>query len=44
MKRQTLKWFGHMERMEESKMTRKVYVSEVEGGNVKRTTSSEMER
>ncbi len=35
MKRQTLKWFGHMERMEESKMTRKVYVSEIEGGNVR---------
>ncbi len=25
-KRQTLKWFGHMERMEENKMTRRVYV------------------
>ncbi len=30
-----LKWFGHMERMEESKMTRRVYVSEIEGGNVR---------
>ncbi len=35
MKRQTLKWFGHMEQMEESKMTRRVYVSETEGGNVR---------
>ncbi len=35
VKRQTLKWFGHMERMEESKMTRRVYVSEMEGGNVR---------
>ncbi len=35
MKRQTLKWFGHMERMEESRMTRRVYVSEVEGGNAR---------
>ncbi len=35
LKRQTLKWFGHMERMEESKMTRRVYVSEIEGGNVR---------
>ncbi len=34
VKRQTLKWFGHMERME-SKMTRRVYVSEIEGGNVR---------
>ncbi len=25
MKQQTLKWFGHVERMEESKMTRRVY-------------------
>ncbi len=34
VKRQTLKWFGNMERMEESKMTRRVYVSEIEGGKV----------
>ncbi len=25
VKRQTLKWFGHMERMEKGKMTRRVY-------------------
>ncbi len=25
VKRQTLKWFGHMERMEEGEMTRRVY-------------------
>ncbi len=30
-----VKWFGHMERTEESKMTRRVYVSETEGGNVR---------
>ncbi len=35
MKQQTLKWFGHMEQMEESKMTRRVCVSEIEGGNVR---------
>ncbi len=35
MKRQMLKWFGHMERMEEGKMTRRVYMSEIEGGNVR---------
>ncbi len=29
VKRQTFKWFGHMERMEEGKMTRRVYVSEI---------------
>ncbi len=35
VKRQTLKRFGHMERMEEGKMIRRVYVSEIEGGNVR---------
>ncbi len=30
VKRQTFNWFGHMEQMEESKMTRRVYVSEIE--------------
>ncbi len=35
VKRQMSKWFGHMERMEESTMTRRVYMSEIEGGNVK---------
>ncbi len=36
VKRQTLKWFGHIERMEEGKMTRGgVNVSEIEGGNVR---------
>ncbi len=35
VKRQTLKWSCHTERMEESKMTRSVYVSEIEGGNVR---------
>ncbi len=35
VKRQTLKWFGHMERMEEGTVTRRVYMSEIEGGNVR---------
>ncbi len=35
VKQQTLKWFGHMERMEESKMTRRVYVNEIKGGNIR---------
>ncbi len=30
-----LKWFGHMERIEEGKITRRVYMSEIEGGNVR---------
>ncbi len=35
VKRQTLKWFGHVERMEESKMTGRGGVREIEGGNVR---------
>ncbi len=35
VKQLTLKWFGHMERMEEGKMTKRVYVSEIEGGNAR---------
>ncbi len=35
LKRQTLKWFGHLDRMEECKMTKRVYVSEIEGGNAR---------
>ncbi len=35
VKRQTLKWFDHVERMEEGKMTKRVYVSEIDGGNVR---------
>ncbi len=29
VKRQTLNFFGHKERMEEGRMTRRVYVSEI---------------
>ncbi len=35
VKRQMLKWFGHMEQMEKGKMTRRVHMSEIEGGNVR---------
>ncbi len=35
MKRQISKWFGHIKQMEESKMTRRVYVSEIEKGHVR---------
>ncbi len=35
MKQQTLKWFCHMEQMDEGRMTRRVYVSEIERGNVR---------
>ncbi len=35
VKRQALRWFGHVERMEEGKMSKRVYVSETEGGSVR---------
>ncbi len=35
VKRQTSKWFGHVEREEEGKMTKRVYVHEIEGENVR---------
>ena len=31
IRRNTLRWFGHVERMESESMTKKVYVSEVSG-------------
>ncbi len=36
VKQQTLKWLGHRERMEEGKMTRRIYRNEIEGGNIRR--------
>ncbi len=30
-----VRWFGHTEQMEEGKMTRRAYVNEIEGGNVR---------
>ncbi len=35
VKRQTLKWFGQEEQMKKGKMTNRVYVSEIKGGNVR---------
>ncbi len=35
VKQRTLRWFGNMERMEEGKMTGKVYINEMEGGNLR---------
>ncbi len=31
MQRNTLRWFGHVERMESERLTKRVYDSEVEG-------------
>ncbi len=33
MKRSTLRWFGHIERMENEEFVEKVYLSSVEGPN-----------
>ncbi len=33
VKRSTLRWFGHMERMENEKYVQKVYLSSAEGPN-----------
>ncbi len=33
MKRGTLRWFGHIERMENEELVKKVYLSSVEGPN-----------
>ncbi len=30
-----MKWFGHVEGIEDGNMTRRVYVSEIEGGNAR---------
>ncbi len=35
VKRQTLQWFGPVEQMEGGKITKRVYVSEIERGNVR---------
>ncbi len=35
VKRQALKWCGHVEQMEEGRMARREYVSEIEGRNVR---------
>ncbi len=43
VKRQTLKWFGHVEQMEEGEMMKRVYLSEIGGENVWGTISSEMD-
>ena len=35
VKRNTLRWFGHLERMEKGEITRRVYESEIEGPGVR---------
>ncbi len=35
MKHSTLRWFGHLERMDEKEMTKKIYRSKIDAGNVR---------
>jgi len=35
VKRNTLRWFGHVERMQQDELTKRVYVSEIEGAGVR---------
>ncbi len=35
VKRNTLKWFGHLERMDERELTKKIYKSKIDAGNVR---------
>ncbi len=35
MKHSTLRWFGHLERMDESELTKRIYKSEIDAGNVR---------
>ncbi len=35
MKRSTLRWFGHLERMYERELTKRIYRSKIDAGNVR---------
>ncbi len=35
VKRSTLRWFGHLERMDERELTKKIYRSKIDVGNVR---------
>jgi len=44
IKGQRISWLGHLERMEEDRMTRKIFTQELEGTKTKRKTHERMER
>ncbi len=35
LKRRTLRWFGHLERMDERELTKRIYRSKIDAGNVR---------
>ncbi len=35
VKRSTLRWFGHLERMDERELTKRIYRSKIDAGNVR---------
>ncbi len=35
VKRSTLRWFGHLERMDKSELTKRIYKSNIDAGNVR---------
>ncbi len=35
VKHSTLRWFGHLERMDESELTKRIYRSKIDAGNVR---------
>ncbi len=35
VKRSTLRWFGHLERMDEREVTKRIYRSTIDAGNVR---------
>ncbi len=35
VKRSTLRWFGHLERMNKSELTKRIYKSRIDAGNVR---------
>ena len=44
IKGQRISWLGHLERMEEDRMPKKIFTQELEGDETKRKTQERMER
>ncbi len=43
VKRSTLRWFVHLERMDERELTKRIYISKVDAGNVRGQPSIQWE-
>ena len=44
IKGQRIRWLGHLERMEEDRMPKKIFTQELEGNEKKGKTQEKMER